>query len=160
MSDLFHEKVPFEFIEEVFKIIMLCSRHTFQLLTKRIDVAFEFMKNIVSNEAFPNLHLGVTVCTPNEKPKIDILRQIPAAVRFISFEPLLADMGELNLDGIHWVIVGCESGPKRRECKTEWVQSIDDQCKAADVPLFVKQIHRDGKLVKMPAEFPQEYPKE
>ncbi|MBN2591611.1 MAG: phage Gp37/Gp68 family protein [Sedimentisphaerales bacterium] len=182
MSDLFHPKVPFEFIDKVMAVITLCPQHTFQVLTKRIDRMLEYF-NLRSKSAnywkkavplgrtlewrgfslvpfpLPNLWLGVSICTSEEKRNIEILKQISAAVRFVSFEPLLCDMGDINLDGINWVIVGGESGPKKRECKLEWVQSIVDQCKTVNVPVFVKQIHVDGKLYKMPPYFPQEYPK-
>ncbi len=87
----------------------------------------------------PNLWLGATVCNPDEKHKIDTLRQIPAAVRFISIEPCLADMGELDLTGIHWVIVGGESGPGARPMHPDGARSVRDQCKAAGVPFFFKQ---------------------
>lgn len=135
MSDLFHPKVPFEFIKSVLGIIALCPQHTFLLLTKRIERAAEL------SGAYPdNAHLGVSISTPDELWKLDELRKILAAVRFVSFEPLLADLGKLNLKGIGQVIIGCESGPKRRECKLEWVKSIVDQGKADNVPVFVKQL--------------------
>ena len=169
MSDLFHPKVPFAFLTDIMVVIEKCPQHTFQILTKRPRRALECCEDM----AYPkNCWLGVTVCTQKEADeKIPILLQIPAAVRFVSIEPMLegidfkkiwcCDWDDYNSHGwLDWVIVGAESGPKRRECKNEWVESIVDQCKAANVPVFVKQIHRDGKLVKMPAEFPQEYPKE
>ena len=87
----------------------------------------------------PHIWLGVTVCVPDEKYKIDIVRQIPAAVRFLSIEPCLADMGELNLEGVDWVIVGGESGPGARPMHPDWARGIRDQCKAAGVPFFFKQ---------------------
>ena len=139
MSDLFHPKVPFEFIDKIWDIINISRQHTFQLLTKRPERVVEYVKHIEPFRFHSNIWLGVTVCTPEEKPKIDILRQIPAAVRFISFEPLLADMRELNLDGIHQVIVGGESGPKARPMHPDWARGIRDQCIAAGVPFFFKQ---------------------
>ena len=179
MSDLFHPKVPFEFQVKLFDMMNHASQHTYQLLTKRpenmrlafrkyleqLDLHFNRMHKVGKN-----VWLGVTVCTQAEADeKIPILLQIPAAKRFVSIEPMLENIilgPKLGLlypydeiaERINWVIVGGESGPKRRECKIEWVESIVDQCKVANVKLFVKQIHKDGKLVKMPAEFPQEYP--
>ena len=123
--------------------------------------------NIEDNSLFvPNIWPGVTVCNPDEKHKIDTLRQIQAAVRFISIEPCLADMGELDLTGIHWVIVGGESGPGARYCSIENIRSVVKQCQAAGVPVFVKQIHLYGeaKVIKDINQFPpdlriREYPK-
>ena len=144
MSDLFHPKVPYSFIDKIFAQIAGCEQHTFQILTKRPKQMHRWYNagpggGIASCATLPNLWLGVTVCTPDEKPKIDILRDIPAAVKFLSFEPLLADMGEINLDGIDWVIVGGESGPNARPMHPDWVRGIRDQCVAAGVPFFFKQ---------------------
>jgi protein gp37 len=161
MSDLFHPKVPFEFVDKVFAVAALCEQHTFLVLTKRIERAAKYMQGRDWGEAcnrilqknmylageivppLPNLWLGVSVCVPEEKPKIDTLREIPAAVKYISFEPLLRDVGELDLTGIQWVIVGGESkgGYPGRECKVEWVRDIVRQFGAAGVPRFVKQLH-------------------
>jgi protein gp37 len=110
----------------------------------------------------PNLWLGVTVCNPDEKLNIDKLRQIPAAHRWVSFEPLLADIGELNLEGIDWVVVGAESGPKARHCEMRHILNIVKQCTAAGVPVFVKQLHLcvpaegDFRLSKDPSEWPED----
>ena len=155
MSDTFHEKVPFKFIEKIWDVMLDCMNirnnhvwslrqyHTFQILTKRIDRALEFSEWMIKRHNrridYSNIWLGVTVCTPEEKPKIDILRQIPAAVRFISFEPLLADMGDIDLEGISWCIVGGESGPNARPVHPDWARGIRDQCIAAGVPFFFKQ---------------------
>jgi protein gp37 len=249
MSDLFHEKVPFEFIDKVFAMVALCPEHTFQVLTKRPERMLEYIQNhndsfrdldipimhtletdymheswmifggqiesycdyigvspeLASSEmrlydiekppTFPlnNLWLGVTVCNQKEADeKIPILLQIPAAVRFISIEPMLEGISltsiqadrftrlnvlegcgvnkmswcqsipNVNCEKLDWVIVGCESGPNRRPCKNEWIYSIIDQCKAANVPCFVKQVDKYGKVVKgenLPQIFyPQEYP--
>ena len=140
MSDLFHPKVPFEFIDKIFNTICDAPQHLYQILTKRPKRMADYIYQAYGKRvAYKNVWLGVTVCTQKEKPKIDILRQIPAAVRFISFEPLLADMRELNLDGIHQVIVGGESGPKARPMHPDWARGIRDQCIAAGVPFFFKQ---------------------
>jgi len=173
-SDIFHPKVPFEFIRKVFKVARACPQHTFQVLTKRIKRACEFSADTVYDS---NIHFGTTICTQKESDENIpyLLRISTRGIRFISIEPLLSsvDMPEM-LPGhywydwekgclIDWVIIGAEKIGSRgvgRECKLEWVESIVDQCKAAGTPVFVKQIHRDGKLVKMPPEFPQEYPKE
>ena len=163
-SDLFHPKVPFDFIDSVAMVIGLATQHTYQLLTKRPGRALayrnRFVNRTVGNNIFQNhVHLGVSICTPDELHKADTLREIPVAVKFISFEPLLADMGEFDLTGIDWVIVGAESPqPKMRWCPTYWISSIVRQCKAAGVPVIVKQVHlgtpEKFRLSKKIAEWP------
>lgn len=154
MSDLFHEKIPYDFIIEIFHI--MAKQHTYQILTKRPEIMYDFMCEYIPNpygspyDPLPNVWLGVSVEDVKAKIRIDILRPIPAAVRFISFEPLLEDVGSINLDGIHWVIVGSESGPNARPTETEWVRSIRDQCRDAGVPFFLKQLHIGKKKVSMP----------
>ncbi|HEY9200717.1 MAG TPA: phage Gp37/Gp68 family protein [Gammaproteobacteria bacterium] len=137
MSDLFHEGASFAFLDEVFKVISLTPQHTYQILTKRAGrMAKYFSKRIPPKNAW----LGVSV--EDRKyglPRIDKLRSIDAHVRFLSVEPLLEDLGRINLDAIHWVIVGGESGPKARPMKIEWVRSIKKQCDIADVSFFFKQ---------------------
>jgi protein gp37 len=157
MSDLFHPKVPFEFIDKIWDIINVCRQHTFQILTKRPEQVIEYVKRIEAFRFHSNIWLGTSISTQKEADKkIPILLQIPAAVRFLSIEPMLEGID--IVPSLDWVIVGCESGPKRRPCKIEWVQSIVEQCKAANVPCFVKQINIDGKVVKMPKAYPQELP--
>ena len=137
MSDLFHEKVPFEYIHQVFGVMSQASQHTFQVLTKRAERMADFCRNRIVP---PNVWLGVSV--ENRKhgvPRISVLREIEASVRFLSIEPLLEHVGEIDLTGIHWVIVGGESGSKARPMKREWVDSIKQQCDAADVAFFFKQ---------------------
>jgi len=137
MSDLFHEKVPFDYIRQVFDVMSQAPQHTFQVLTKRAERMAEFCRNVVVP---PNVWLGVSV--ENRKhgvPRIDVLREIEASVRFLSIEPLLEDLGEIDLTGIQWAIVGGESGPKARPMKREWVDSIKQQCDQADVAFFFKQ---------------------
>jgi protein gp37 len=174
MSDLFHPKVPFEFIDGVWWTMSVSRQHTFQVLTKRPERYLEYWQHRLrkgfTDGNRENIWAGVSVCTPDEKDKIDILRQIPAAVKFVSFEPLLADMGLLNLEGINWVIIGAESigSHPGRKCELDWVKSIAIQCVAAGVKIFIKQIHLNGKLLKYPKDidkFPkwaqrQEYPNE
>lgn len=130
-SDLFHPKVPFEFIDETWWTMSVSRQHLFQILTKRPERYLEYWQHRLSkgftDGTRENIWAGVTVCTPDEKHKIDTLRQIPAAVRYLSIEPCLADMGELNLEGIDWVIVGGESGPGARPMHPDWVRGIRDQ---------------------------------
>lgn len=170
MSDLFHEKVPFEFIDDVFERVWDCPQHTFLVLTKRLQRAKEFYSIATEYHRIPkgNLWLGVSISTQKEADeKIPILLEIPAAVRFISFEPLLESIPKFDYyinnyttghleSQIHWVIVGCESGPKRRPCKLEWIRDIAKQCKNAGVACFVKQIPINGKVNHNPAEWPRD----
>lgn len=141
MSDLFQEGVDVSFVRAVFETMNTASWHTYQVLTKRAElmrsVTQELGKGLVHH---PHIWLGVSV--ENRKhglPRIDLLRDVPAAVRFLSVEPLLEDLGPLDLAGIHWVIVGGESGPGARPMRAEWVQSIQRQCRAQRVPFFFKQ---------------------
>ncbi|MBI1174044.1 MAG: DUF5131 family protein [Sideroxydans sp.] len=137
MSDVFHERVPFEYIDRIFEIITQTPQHTYQILTKRAAR----MAKYFSNRPVPaNAWLGVSV--EDQKyglPRIEHLRSVDAQVRFLSVEPLLEALGEFDLKGIHWVIVGGESGPKARPMKTEWVESIQFQCEQQDVAFFFKQ---------------------
>jgi protein gp37 len=141
MSDLFHPAVEDAFIESVFRVMIAANWHVFQVLTKRA----ERMKEFVSGR-FPDLiehsHIWLGVSVENRGqgvPRIDPLRRTPAAVRFLSVEPLLEDVGKLKLKGIHWVIVGGESGRAPREMKPEWALSVRNQCLEQKVPFFFKQ---------------------
>lgn len=137
MSDLFHEKVPFDYIRQVFDVMAQASQHTFQVLTKRAERMAEFCAGVTIP---PNVWLGVSV--ENRKhgiPRISVLREIEVGVRFLSIEPLLEHLGEIDLTGIHWAIVGGESGPKARPMKREWVDDIKQQCDQAGVAFFFKQ---------------------
>lgn len=137
MSDVFHEDVPFKYIDKIFDTIHHTPHHTYQILTKRADRMAEYF---VGKNVPQNAWLGVSV--ENRKhgvPRIDALRKVNAHIRFLSVEPLLESVGELDLHNIHWVIVGGESGPKARPMKPEWVESIRDQCEAAGVAFFFKQ---------------------
>ena len=137
MSDLFHEDVPFEYIEQVFDTIRQAHWHTFQILTKRDERMAEFFRGRTVPK---NAWMGVSV--EDKKygvPRIKSLRKVKAEIRFLSIEPLLEDVGKLNLKDIHWVIVGGESGPKARPMKEEWVDSIRHQCEEAEVAFFFKQ---------------------
>ncbi len=137
MSDLFHKQVPDSYIEEVFDVVQRCPQHTFQVLTKRADRLATFFSKRTPPK---NSWIGVSV--EDRKlgvPRIDALRTVNAAVRFLSVEPLLQDIGDIDLTGIHWVIVGGESGPKARPMKLEWVEDIRRQCEDANVDFFFKQ---------------------
>jgi protein gp37 len=137
MSDLFHEKVPFDYVERVFKVMAQAHWHTFQVLTKRAERMEAFCRE---RNVPPNAWLGISV--ENRKhgvPRIDVLRRIDATIRFLSVEPLLEDVGKLDLAGIHWVIVGGESGPHARPMRAEWAENVRRQCLEADVAFFFKQ---------------------
>ncbi len=136
MSDLFHEEVPLSFIQRVFKTMEKAHWHIFQVLTKRSKRLKEVAPNLTWA---PNIWMGVSVETSKYYYRIRDLLEVPAAVRFLSCEPLLGPLPNLPLEGIHWVIVGGESGPNARPMKEEWVISIKEQCKAAGIPFFFKQ---------------------
>ncbi len=136
MSDLFHKDVPFDFIAKIFSVMCEASRHRFQILTKRS----EHMLKLSADLPWPeNVFMGVTVETADYTFRIEHLRQIAAAIKFISFEPLLGSIGKIDLDGIDWVIVGGESGPGARPMNKQWVVDIRDRCLAANIPFFFKQ---------------------
>jgi protein gp37 len=137
MSDLFHNDIPFDFLDQVFDVIRRTPQHTYQILTKR---SARMRKYFVLRDVPANVWLGVSV--ENRKyglPRIDDLRKVKAEIRFLSVEPLLEDVGEIDLRGIHWVIVGGESGPKARPMKAEWVETIQEQCDHEGVAFFFKQ---------------------
>lgn len=137
MSDLFHEEIPENYIRQVFDVIRRAPQHTFQVLTKRAERMATFFRDI---EPPRNAWLGVTVENREHGfPRLDLLRQVPALIRFVSMEPLLEDLGSLDLSGIHWVIVGGESGPKARPMRQEWVLNIKRQCEEQNSAFFFKQ---------------------
>lgn len=137
MSDLFHADVPDQFLDRVFDVIERTPQHTYQVLTKRA----ERLPHYFASRSCPqNLWLGVSVENREHGvPRIDELRKVRAVVRFLSIEPLLEDLGPVDLSGIHWAIVGGESGPRARQMKLEWVDSVRRQCEAAGVAIFFKQ---------------------
>ncbi|WP_446788369.1 phage Gp37/Gp68 family protein [Macellibacteroides fermentans] len=136
MSDLFHENVPFSFIDKVVETIKSTPQHNYQILTKRANRMAEYF----SDKIIPkNAWLGVTVDIACSKSRIDFLRNLNAPIKFLSCEPLLEDLGDINLDGIDWVIVGGESGVKARPMKEEWVQSIKVQTEKQGSAFFFKQ---------------------
>ena len=189
MSDLFHEDVPLDFIRQIFDVMTRASWHTFQILTKRSERLAELAPLLNWPE---NVWMGVTVENADCIYRIDDLRDVPSAVRFLSMEPLLGPVWlrtercdkchgqgvlpehpdispscEINChqcngegtwipEGIGWVIVGCESGPGRRECRLEWVRDIVRHCKTAGVPVFVKQIEINGKVSRDMSEWPED----
>jgi len=141
MSDLFQENVPDEYIKEAVQVMIKANWHTYQVLTKRSERMSELLKTDLKFTASqPHIWWGVSVENKkNGLPRIDHLRKVPAKVRFLSIEPLLEDLGVLNLQGIGWVIVGGESGPGARPMHKDWVLSIRDQCHYHNVPFFFKQ---------------------
>ncbi len=136
MSDLFHESVPLDFIQRVFETMGDCPQHTFQILTKRSARLREVTPELDWPE---NVWMGVSVEDARVLHRILDLKTVPAGVRFLSCEPLIGPLDDLPLNGIHWVIVGGESGPAARPMRIEWVRSIYRQCRNAKVPFFFKQ---------------------
>ncbi|GIF99613.1 DUF5131 family protein [Catellatospora citrea] len=136
MSDLFHARVPIDFIREVFKTMADTPQHTYQILTKR---ALRLRRLADSLDWPPNVWMGVSVEDQAALDRIDHLREVPAAVRFLSCEPLLGKLEGLRLDGIHWVIAGGESGPSYRPVDPDAVRLIRDECVRNEVPFFFKQ---------------------
>src|SRR2546426_10004039 len=141
MSDLLHERVPDDYIEAVARIMVAADWHTYQVLTKRsqrLRKSLERRLGLAASQ--PHIWWGVSVeDRKHGLPRIDDLTAATSAVRFLSVEPLLEDLGELNLQGISWVIVGGESGPGERPMRKEWVLSVRDQCKSKGIPFFFKQ---------------------
>lgn len=136
MSDLFHEAVPLEFIQKVFATMNACPQHVFQVLTKRSTRLAELANSLVWTK---NIWMGVTVEDDANKHRIKNLKNVPAAVRFISFEPLLSEICHPDLTGINWIIVGGESGPGARPIKKEWVESLQENARINHIPFFFKQ---------------------
>jgi protein gp37 len=136
MSDLFHRDVPLEFIQSVFDVMNKAHWHRFQILTKRSERLVE-LDSIL--RWAPNIWMGVSVENKDYLHRIDDLRKTNADIKFISFEPLLGSIGELNLTGIDWAIVGGESGPGARSIDPSWVTDIRDQCNKNNIPFFFKQ---------------------
>ncbi len=139
MSDLFHKDVPLDYIKQVFDIMNRAERHTFQVLTKR----HERLAEIASSNAVtwtPNIWQGVSIENDRFSRRANYLREVPATVRFLSCEPLLSPLPSLNLDGIHWVIAGGESGIKHRPVSLEALRQVRDLCLVNNVPFFLKQL--------------------
>lgn len=138
MSDLFHKDVPIEFIQKVFKVMRENPQHIFQVLTKRADV-LRYYDSEGWLKWSHNIWMGVSVENEKVKNRIDLLRQTGARVKFLSCEPLIGSIPDMNLNGIDWVIVGGESGRKPRPMNEEWVADIKNQCLDSDVAFFFKQ---------------------
>lgn len=155
MSDLFQQEVPVPFIRKVAEVMLTANWHTFQVLTKRAERMNHVLKDEL-RDAAKSSHIWWGVSVENRKhglPRVQLLQDTPAAVRFLSVEPLLEDLGRLDLRDIHWVIVGGESGPGARPMKREWALSIRDQCADAGIPFFFKQWGgvrkaRNGRLLE------------
>lgn len=140
MSDLFHKEVPHAFIDQVFDTMERADWHVFQVLTKRSSLLRDYVNRRYGARKAPrHIWLGVSVEGAGQTSRIEHLQHTAASTRFLSLEPLIAPMGTIELSGIHWVIVGGESGPRHREMKPEWVREVRDQCVEAKVPFFFKQ---------------------
>lgn len=167
MSDIFHENVPFEFVDRIITTIRKSPQHHYQILTKRSERMAEYFS---TRDIPQNVWLGVTVECIASKIRLEHLRNLNATVKFLSCEPLIEDLGELNLQGIDWVIVGGESGPKARPMRQEWVINIKQQVEAQGAAFFFKQWgtwgcdgikrnkHANGKMLH--GEVIQQMPKE
>lgn len=138
MSDLFHEDVPPEFVSKVWDTMRATPRHTYQILTKRPDRMREILSNF-SGAVLPNVWVGTSVEDARVLDRLDDLRNTPAAIRFISFEPLIGSVAGCDLTGIHWAIVGGESGPRSRPMLPEWVEEIRLRCLVSETAFFFKQ---------------------
>jgi len=136
MSDLFHKDVPAEFIARVFEVMNRCPQHSFQILTKRPEIAAMHAGGLKWTE---NIWMGTSVENALVMHRLEDLKRVPARIRFLSIEPLIGALPRLKLSGIDWVIVGGESGPGARPMKVEWVRQIREQCLAAGVAFFFKQ---------------------
>jgi len=137
MGDPFHEKVPLSFLRNLFETMEEASWHTFQILTKRS----ERLAKLASKLNWPsNVWVGVSIESAEYLWRIEHLREVPAAIRFLSLEPLLGRLGTIKLSGIHWVIVGGESGSSARPMKADWAREVLSQCRSRGVPFFFKQM--------------------
>lgn len=136
MGDLFHEDVPADFIRSVFDIMKSTPRHTYQILTKRADRLAQIAPTLSWPE---NVWMGVTVEDNEHLNRVELLTSVPSALRFLSIEPLLGPLPDLNLQGVDWVIVGGESGPGARPMQKDWALNIRDSCLKQEVPFFFKQ---------------------
>jgi protein gp37 len=140
MSDLFHKNIPFSYIDQVFETMETAHWHTFQVLTKRSGLMKKYVNSRYPDKPVPpHVWLGVSIEDNKRMSRLRHLQDTNASIRFLSLEPLLGPLGRLNLDGIHWAIVGGESGPAARPIKSEWIREIRDQCLPRDVAFFFKQ---------------------
>ena len=140
MSDLFHKEIPTSFIDRVFETMEVAKQHVFQVLTKRSSLMRDYLQHRYGGDTAPrHIWCGVSVEDHTATARIQHLQRVPAAVRFLSIEPLLGPLGEIDLEGISWVIVGGESGPNARPMKKRWVFDIRDLCERKGIPFFFKQ---------------------
>ena len=140
MSDLFHKQVPHWFIDKVFDTMEACNWHVFQVLTKRSSIMRDYLRRRYRDVAPPaHMWFGVSVEDHRAKARISHLCAAPAAIRFLSIEPLIGPIGPMDLDGIHWVIAGGESGPNARPMHIDWARDVRDQCERKGVAFFFKQ---------------------
>lgn len=140
MSDLFHKEIPPEFLDDVFDTMERADWHVFQVLTKRSSLLRRYVNQRYAGGRSPaHIWLGVSVEDRRSLGRIRHLAETAAGVRFVSFEPLLEDLGEIDLAGIHWAIAGGESGPAARPVHVDWIRSLRDQCRTAEVAFFFKQ---------------------
>ena len=140
MSDLFHKRVPRDFIDDVFDRMETTDRHIYQVLTKRSSRMRDYLRRRYSGGAAPaHIWCGVSVEDSSGRVRIAHLQAAPAAVRFLSIEPLIGPVGDIDLDGVSWVIVGGESGPNARRPSMQWIRAIRERCKTRGVPFFFKQ---------------------
>ena len=154
MGDLFHEKIPLEFVHKILDIVQMCPQHTFQILTKRPERMTEIHRLVFGT--LQNVWLGVSVETEKYLHRIITISRIWAAVKFVSFEPLLEDIHLADLlQYLDWVIVGPETGSARRPCNIEWIESMVEQCATAGVPVFVKAPPIGKRISHDPAEWPE-----
>ena len=137
MSDLFHEKVPFDYIEQVFNVMYETPQHRYQILTKRAERLAELAPKIFWPS---NVWMGVSIEDSRVIDRADALRTVPSAIRFLSLEPLIGPIPNLNLEGLDWAIIGGESGNQARIMEPEWAVDLLNQCRSANVPCFVKQM--------------------
>ena len=159
MSDLFHEDVPLDFIKKIFETMNNTLQHTYQILTKRSKRLSEISKELIWT---PNIWIGTSIENNSVIYRIDELRTVPASIRFLSCEPLLGPLENLDLNGVSWVIVGGESGPRARPMEEEWVWNIKEQCSEKGIAFFFKQWggvqkKKNGRLLrnKLYEEYPE-----
>ena len=144
MSDLFHEGVSDRFIKEVWAVMKRTSHHHYQILTKRPERMAAFVRKHVK-EIVPNVWLGTSIENADHVARAEALKKVPAAIRFISFEPLIGPIGDIDLAGIHWAIVGGESGRSARPIREEWIDDVYEQCVRHNTAFFFKQWGTWGK---------------
>lgn len=145
MSDLFHHDIPDSYIGQVFDVMELVDRHVYQVLTKRPERMVRFLSKRYGDKSVPkHIWLGTSVENNAARWRVDMLRKVNVPVRFLSVEPMLGPIDEVPLDGIEWVIVGGESGPKRRLMNSQWVRDVRDRCVSSRVAFFFKQWHKAG----------------